>query len=271
HLGIMRGATLYEQLWLITILIICILQAFDCGKPVGCSSCTKKKNSRGKLLNLGTGRVTFSAIMDSNADAIHREPKENLAKVWKSIDRDVRTDEDVIQKGREFIAYVKDRFDVDMTIITDEQLQLGLYVHFGNLTFMGFVIDFDLRVVTETTPLQHVTHYRNTKYISTGYVIVANKNTILEGGKYTGFMAKNSAIYTETAMIDSNECDFEEEPHILITRTLDAHPANFYDGKYTEVNTWEGEVWSSKYGHGLQYGIDMHPMYVMTIVNVFPK
>ncbi|CAH1783376.1 unnamed protein product [Owenia fusiformis] len=255
----MKGKTSFNA-----ILMLCFLQAFECGKKAGC--CDK-----GRMSKRSSGLVTFSAIMDSKVPGLSNAPEDGLTRVWGTIDRDVKTDEDIFQKGREFLSYVKERYNVDMSILTDEELKMGRNVVFGNLTFMGYVLNADLRVVTETTPIQRVTHYKNAKFRSVGYVIVATEDTILEGGKWSGLMTKNSAIFAETGIIDSKESEVDEEPHILSVRTLGVHPAKFYQGKYVNVNTLEAEVWSNKYGHGLQYGIDMHPVFVQTFVNVFFK
>ncbi|CAH1790511.1 unnamed protein product, partial [Owenia fusiformis] len=88
--------------------------------------------------------------------------------------------------------------------------------------------------------------------------------TYLLTGEWTGVMPKDSAIYTDNAILVGNECDFKEETHLLKIRPLDVHPAKFYNGENTGqgVNTLEAEVWSSIYGYGLQYSINLHEAYV---------
>ncbi|CAH1781456.1 unnamed protein product [Owenia fusiformis] len=192
-----------------------------------------------------------------------------MAKSWSSIDPDVKTDADVIQKGRKFLAYVKQRYNVDMSDITDTQLQMGSTMVAENLTFTGYVYRSNLRVVTETTPAHRTTYYRNTLFDCIGYAFMATEDTYLDGGEWTGMMKKDSVIYEDNCVIDSKECDFDDDPHILRMRTLDVHPPKFSKGEFTKVRTLEAEVESSKYGLGLLYAVDIHDVFVATLICVF--
>ncbi|CAH1790515.1 unnamed protein product, partial [Owenia fusiformis] len=109
----------------------------------------------------------------------------------------------------------------------------------------------------------------NTKYKGVGYALLSNADVYIDGGEWTGVMPKDSAIFTDNAILVGNECDFKEETHLLKIRSLDVHPAKFHNSEYTGVNTLEAEVWSSIYGYGLQYSIHVHEAYVDSFVNVF--
>ncbi|CAH1802101.1 unnamed protein product, partial [Owenia fusiformis] len=240
---VMSRTTGFNFLKLFFIFILCFIQTIDCGKK-GCQKCKPKTRSGRKPQRNYTSKVTYSGIMDLKGSAFQLAPKGGLTDHWKEVDPNVLSYADVVNKGREFVTYVKERFNIDISTLTDKQIYMGSAVHFGDLTFLGYLVDADLRLVTKTTPYQEVNYYRNTKYKGVGYIIASGADTNLTGGTWTGLMPKNSAIFLEVALIDdSEECNFNSEPHIITTRSLDVHPAKYFNGEYTMVNTWEAEAW----------------------------
>ncbi|CAH1790600.1 unnamed protein product [Owenia fusiformis] len=267
--NIMGKTTVFNYIVFIIILILCFIQTLNCSRGSrDCKKCKTKLRDGRRQTNYTT-KVTFSGIIDAKGEPYDMSPTQGLEDAWKMIDPNVTSRSDVIKKGREFVAYVQQRFNIDISRLSDTELLMGSPVEFGNLTFAGYTTEADLRLVSKTTPTRQVKYYRNTKYKGVGYALLVNADVDLDGGEWTGMMPTHSTIYTENAIIDSNECDFKEEPHILITRPLDIHPAKYYNGEYVGANTWEAEVWSSIYGHGVQYSIDMHEVYVYAFVNVF--
>ncbi|CAH1802105.1 unnamed protein product [Owenia fusiformis] len=227
------------------------------------------RNRRESTQGNFTSQVTFSGIVDSKGSPYNFTLEQGLLEPWKMVDPDVKTEADVIAEGREFVAYVKQRFNVDISTLTDDELLMGSQRTFGKLSFFGYLIDADVRLISKTTPSQQVNYYSNTKYKGLGYALFAVDDVFLTGGEYTGLMPNQSVIYAEIARIDSNECDFDEQLHIIKTRPLGSHPAKMVNGVYVGANTWEAEVWSSIYGHGVQYSVDMHGVYVYAFVNIF--
>ncbi|CAH1802102.1 unnamed protein product, partial [Owenia fusiformis] len=220
----------------------------DCGKKA-CQKCRPKTRSDRKPQGNYTSKVTYSRIMDFKGSVYRVAPEGGLTNHWKEVDPGVLSNADVVNKGREFVAYVKERFNINISTLTDEQLYMGSAVHFEDLTFWGYLGVADMRLVTKTTPCQEVNYYRNPKFKSVGYIVVADADTNLTGGTWAGLMKKNSAIFFEVALIDdSEECNFNSVPHIITTRSLDVHPAKYFNGEYTMVNTWEAEAWSNIYG-----------------------
>ncbi|CAH1781458.1 unnamed protein product [Owenia fusiformis] len=229
----MKGTAVVNHLIFIVILISCFPHAFECRKAKKCDNCEKTR-ANGKTTKSEEGLVTFSVMADSHTPLISASPKGGFTKPWNSINPDVKTDKDVIQRGRKFLAYVKQRYNVDMSDLTDTQLLMGSEKASGNLTFMGYLFDADLRVVTETTPAHRTTYYRNTLFDCIGYVITATEDTYLDGGEWTGMMKKYSMIYEENCVIDSKECDVDEDPHIMRLRSRDVHPPKFHNGEFTK-------------------------------------
>ncbi|CAH1781464.1 unnamed protein product [Owenia fusiformis] len=264
----MIGITVFNHLAFIVILMSHFPHAFECGKAKKGSSCETTRDDT--ITNTSEeGLVTFSLMAESNKHPLIVSPKRGLTKIWNSINPDVKTDADVIKKGRKFLAYAKQRYNVDMTSVSDTQLQMGSTITSANLTFMGYTDASNLRVVTETTPAHRTTYYRNTLYKCVGYALVATGDTFVDGGEWTGMMKKNSVIYEENCVIDSKECESDDGPHIMTVRTLGVHPPKFYKGEFTEVRTLEAEIESSKYGRGICYGQDIHPVFIFTSICVF--
>ncbi|CAH1781455.1 unnamed protein product [Owenia fusiformis] len=264
----MIRTTIFNHLIFIVISISCFPHVFEGGNAKKCGGC-ETTTADGKTTNSGDGLVTFSAIVDSKIPPVTVSPQGGLTKAWKSINPDVKTDKDVIQKGRNFLAYLKRRYNVDMSDLTDTQLLMGSPTTSSNLTFMGYIFASDLRVVTETNPTYRTTYYRNTFFDCIGYGITATEDTFLDGGEWTGMMKKDSIIFEDNCVIDSKECDFDDDPHFISLRSLDVHPPKFYKGEFTKVRTIEAEIESSKYGHGLLYGADIHDVFVFSFTCVF--
>ncbi|CAH1790516.1 unnamed protein product, partial [Owenia fusiformis] len=162
----MRKTSDFSYIVFTTILILCVLQTLNCSKEADrCKKCRRKlKSSKKQTIGNDTTKVTFSGIIDGKSYPYVLSPRQGLEETWKTIDPEVTSSQDVIKRGREFVAYVQQRFNIDISRLSDTELLMGSSVEFGNLTFVGFIKENDLRLVTKTTPAREVTYYRNTKY-----------------------------------------------------------------------------------------------------------
>ncbi|CAH1778205.1 unnamed protein product [Owenia fusiformis] len=154
--------------------------------------------------------------------------------------------------GREFVEFVKQRFGIDISALTDEQLYQGQPVDFGDYLFSGFVFDDKLRAVTEITHgLRKVTFYNDTHNKEIGFTVNARKD-IVSRGQWTGTIRKNSFVYTGSILLPKCECENTESDVIEGSTTYPWHvDAN-------GIASFEYAIYSDKYGHGVLHGVEIH-------------
>ncbi|CAH1798901.1 unnamed protein product, partial [Owenia fusiformis] len=233
----------YCNTFILCIFLIRFVNVIDSAK---CKSCIRERPVDGIPTN-STRERTLSFLAEGEPSALFTT-SENFHKTWKLYG--VNSRRKIIRKGREFVEFVKERFGVDVSAITDEQLYLGRPVEIGDYAVSGFVLKNNLRVVTENTPHHRVKYYKNSHVREVGFISTA-KRSMVSTGQWNGTIPKGGSVFIVHLLLSNNECDFTEEPDII-----EAHPLEpFYvvDG----FVTFGAEILSNKYGHGTLRGLEM--------------
>ncbi|CAH1780845.1 unnamed protein product [Owenia fusiformis] len=242
-----------------SIFIACIFYINNVHFCESETTCTVGQTSSDLLETNLTERI-LSFVADGKPQALFASIK-NFHDTWKLCG--VNTKLQIVKKGREFVEFIKKRFGIDASTLTDEQLYQGQPVELSGYLFFGFVFDTKLRTVTEITQgLGKVTNYNGPHSNEIGFAVTARK-TIASKGQWTGTIPRGAFMYTRSILLP--KCDNTETDVIEGSTTYPLYIDS--DG----FASFEYVVYSEKYGQGVMHGEEIHSQaaYVVSMTMKF--
>ncbi|CAH1781337.1 unnamed protein product [Owenia fusiformis] len=228
-----------------SVFLLCIFYIENVHVLASEEACTVRQTSSDLLETNSTERLLSFAVDEKFKSHSIKE----FHDTWKLFG--VNTKSDIVRKGREFAEFVKQRFGIDISALTDEQLYQGQLVDLGDVVFSGFVFDDKLRLVTEIMHgVRKVTYYNDTRSMEIGFVLRATRS-MASKGQWIGTFLKDAIVSSCNIHLPKSKCDNAEADIIVGTAT---YPWYVDEDGFT---SYEYAVYSNKHGQGILHGIGM--------------